>query len=323
MKVVFTDPRFPERDPYRDKIESLGGEIVSGEFPTREDLRRECAGADILVVRREVIDQEFVDELGDATLIMRNGTGYDNIDVRAATARGVPVSNVPGYGDEEIASHAITLMLAAAHEVVYEDRTVRSDSGYGDRRQYIPMLGGTCGIFGLGRIGRALIEKARGFDMDVVAYDPHLPADLFDRLGVERLDFDQLLERADCISIHGPLTIETHHRFSTPEFEQMKETAVLVNTARGEIIDENALLQAVESGEIWAAGLDVFEFEPPEAAPAFDSDRIVCSPHHAAETERANRRCIEIGREEIRRAMEGEPLQNVVNPSVYSPRPDG
>lgn len=322
MRVVFTDRRYPNEESYRTAIKEAGGTFVDARVETESAVVEACRDADVIVTFKAPISRRVIEATDGCRLIMRNGAGYDNVDVGAASERGIPVSNVPGYGNDDVSSHALALMLAAAHEVAYLDGDVRAAGGWGLRRPINAMYDRTFGIVGLGRIGRAAVRKARGFDMDVIAYDPYLEDDLFESLGVERVTFDELLDRADCISIHAPLTNETRHMFSAPEFERMKSEAVLVNTARGPIIDEAALVEAVESGAIFAAGLDVFEIEPPEGTPALECDRIVCSPHHAGMSERADRRAIDIGRAEVVRVLTGEHPQNVVNPEVFQ-RSDG
>ena len=323
MRVVFTDPRpsfkarFKDANPYQESIETAGAECISLNLQTESKTVAACRDATVIVSFKSPISRKVIEATRDCRLIMRNGTGYDNVDLTAATERGIPVSNVPGYSSEEVASHAIALMLAAAHDIVFCDNRMRSSNGWGERTHLVPMYGGTFGIVGLGRVGRAVVPKARGFDMHVIAYDPYLPQDLFRTLKVENVSFEELLARSDCVSIHSILTAETQYLFSTEEFGQMKRTAILVNTARGTIVDDLALTRAIEKGEIYAAGLDVFESEPPVNSPVFKSDRIVCSPHHAGRSHRSDERCIEIGTAEILRALRGEHVRNAVNPEVF------
>lgn len=321
MRVVVTDKRPDmegryEEGPYRDAVEAIGGEVAYAECMTEKDVVEACQNADIIVTSKAPITRNVIEQVGNIKLIQRQGVGYDNINVKAATEYGIPVSNAPGICDDEIATHSITLMLSAAHEVTLSDRDMQKSNGWGERRPINVPTGGTFGIIGLGRIGRATIEKAKGFDMDIIAFDPYLPDDLFDALDVKRVTLDELLEQSDCVSVHTPLTAETHHLLSTEEFRRMKDTAIVVNTARGPIIDMDALVDAVENGELWGAGLDVFETEPPVDSPAFTTDKIVCSPHHAGFTPAVDRRCFETVRDEIVRAIEGEPLRNVVNPGA-------
>lgn len=313
----FPDPYEPyeDRDPFREVVESLGGEVTHGSAETETELVEECAGADVIVTFKTPLTRRVIESLAGTRLILRNGVGYDNVDVAAATEQGIPVSNVPGNCNDEMASHALALLLAAAHELVSSDRSLRSQAGW-HRNPVNQLLGGTCGIMGLGRIGRAVVPKVRGLRMDTIAFDPYLDDDIFHHLGVERVPFDELLDRSDAVTIHAPLTAETVHMFSNEEFERMKDRAVLVNTARGPIVDENALVRAVEAGEIWGAGLDVFEREPLTDSPALSCDRIVCSPHRAGISPEAELRAIEIARDEIRRALRGEPLRHIVNDAV-------
>jgi D-3-phosphoglycerate dehydrogenase len=295
--------------------------VTYGSAKTQAEVIEECAGADILVTFKTPLTEQVIDALDKTRLIVRNGVGYDNVDVAAATAKGIPVSNVPGNCNDEMASYALSLLLAAAHELVEHDHHVRDENGWTHRPPVNQLYNGTCGIVGLGRIGRALVPKVRGLEMDVVAYDPYVDADVFDFLGIERVVFDDLLDRADAVSIHTPLTARTEHMFSMSEFERMDKQAVLVNTGRGPIVDEEALVRAVETGEIWGAGLDVFEREPPSKSAVLDCDRIVCSPHRAGIAPKAERRAIEIARAEICRALRRETLRHVVNREVLE-RPD-
>jgi D-3-phosphoglycerate dehydrogenase len=317
VKVTITDRRFPDREPYTEPVQATGNELEYAECHSEQDVIEACRDATVVLTFKAPISRAVIQEMEECKLIIRNGTGYDNVDVNAATEHGIPVSNIPNYCTEEVASHSITLMLAAAHEVVRADRDLRSAEGWGDRSVNRTMYDGTFGVIGLGRIGRAAARKALGFGMNVLAYDPYQHQDIFDELGVERVDLKKLLSQADCVSVHTPLTGETHHLLSTPEFAMMKDDAVVVNTARGPIIDEQALLEAVENDELWGAGLDVFETEPPKNAPAFESDRIVVSPHHAGMSERAEQRCIEIGIKKMTAALKGEHLGEIVNPDAY------
>lgn len=318
MLVVVTDRKYAAReDPYGDVVERTGDELVYAECETYEEVLEGVGDADVIVTFKAPIDRAVLERADGLRGVVRVGTGYDTIDVQAANDLGVPVSNVPGrYCAEDLATHAIGLMIAAAHEIPFADREMRETNGFGERREINPVYGGTFGIVGLGHIGRAAVAKARGLDMDVIGYDPYLAEDLFDGQGVEQVTFDELLDRSDCVSLHTPLTAETHHLLSTEEFARMKETAVVVNTARGPIIDETALVEAVEGGEIFAAGLDVFETEPPTDSPALGCERIVCSPHHGGKCARNDERCIAIVRAEIERYLTDEHPRNVVNPAA-------
>ena len=292
MRVVITDRRF-EGDPYRETIEDVGGEIVYRELHTEDEVIEGTRDADVIMTLKAPISRRVIEELEDVTLIQRSGAGYDNVNVKAASEHGIPVSNIPGkYCADELSEHAIALMFAAARDIVDCDASMREANSWSDRPTVRMLHGGTFGIVGLGYVGRAAIPKAEGVGMDVIAFDPYVPDDVFDALGVERVSFAELLTRSDCISIHAQLNQQNHHLFSDSEFEQMKETAVIVNTARGAIIDERALADAVLEDEIWGAGIDVFENEPPVDSPVFETTRIVCSPHHGARAGEAKENAI-------------------------------
>ncbi len=328
MRVVVTDRPFPKPNPYEglleevddlygDAIDPTKDEIVYAECSTEEETIETCRDADVIITFIAPITDRVLEATDDVRLIIRQGAGYDNVDVQAATIRGIPVSNAPDYGSADVASHGIALALAASHNIVNGDRGLRERQGWGSSRVIHPIQGGTYGIVGLGRIGRRAVPMARGLGMEVIAFDPLLDDDIFEQLDVEQVSFEDLLQRSDCIVLHAPLNQETHHLFSTDEFSQMKESAIFVNVARGPLVDEDALVSAVENVEIRGAGLDVYESEPPTDSPVFDSDKIVCSPHHAGSSPAAKENKIRIVREELKRVLQGKPLHNIVNQEVY------
>lgn len=319
MRVSVTSRRFPDRDPYGDIVAEYGGSLAYGNCTTEADAIAFCENADIIVGGFVPVTGDVMDSAGEPAAILVHAAGYDAVDVQAATCRGIPVANAPGYAPDDIASHAMALVLAAAHRIVPADRGVRTETGWEDRTVH-PIHGDTVGIVGFGHIGRALVEKARGFDMEVIAHDPHVPDDVFAMKDVEQVAFGELLDRSDCLSIHAALTNVTAGMFGPSAFERMRENAVLVNTARGPIVQEGALVTALEADEIRAAGLDVFEEEPPSESPLFERDDVVLTPHAAGGTERAEENVIALMRAELRRVFEGDPLENVVNPAVYQYR---
>lgn len=331
MRVVVTDRPFPEPNPYEglleetddiygDVVDQTGNELVYAECTTEDTAVEACEGADVIITFIAPITDRVLDAAGDCKLVIRQGAGYDNVDVQAATARGIPVSNAPDYGSKDVASHGLALALAASHDVVTADQNLRKKSGWGSSRVIEPIQGGTYGIVGLGRIGRRAVPMARGLDMDVIAHDPRVDDDVFEYLDVESVSFGELLDRSDCIVIHAALRETNHHMFSTAAFEQMKDDAIVVNVARGPIVDEDALVAAVDNGDIRAAGTDVFEDEPPTDSPVLDYEDIVCSPHHAGSSPEAKENKIQIVRDELERVLRGEQLHNVVNQEVFQYR---
>lgn len=331
MRIVVTDRPFPEPNPYEGLLEMTDGiyddavsrtedEIVYAETTTEEETIEACQDADVIITFIAPITDEVLDAAGDCQLVIRQGAGYDNIDVQAATARGIPVSNAPDYGSKDVASHGLALALAASHNIVTADQKLRQEPGWGSSRVIQPIQGGTYGIVGLGRIGRRAVPMARGLDMDVIAYDPRLDADVFDHLNVESVSFEELLDRSNCIAIHAALSEANVHMFSTSEFERMNDSAILVNVARGPIVDEEALVSAVEKNQIRAAATDVFEDEPPVDSPILDCEAIVCSPHHAGSSPEAKENKIQIVKDELERVLQGDQLHNVVNQEVFQYR---
>jgi len=328
MRVVVTDRPFPEPNPYEgfleetddiygDVIDPEEDEIRCAECTTEDETVEACRDADVIITFIAPITEDVLEAAGDVRLVIRQGAGYDNVDVRAATARGIPVSNAPDYGSADVASHGIALALAASHDVVLADQGLREGPGWGSSRVIQPIQGGTYGIVGLGRIGRRAVPMARGLGMDVIAFDPLQDDDIFEQLDVEPVSFDELLERSDCITLHAAFNENTYHMFSSEEFAEMKDSAIIVNVARGPMIDEAALVSALEHDEIRAAGLDVFETEPPTDSPVLESDDVVCSPHHAGGSPGAKEKKLDIVRDELERVLTGEPLHNVVNQEVF------
>lgn len=331
MRIVVTDRPFPEPNPYEnlleetddlygDAIDPNEDKIIYHECETEEETIEACRDADVIITFISPITERVLEATNDVKLIVRQGAGYDNIDVQAATVRGIPVSNAPDYGSADVASHGIALALAASHDIVNADRGLRENEGWGSSRVIQPIQNGTYGIVGLGRIGRRAVPMARGLGMDVVAFDPLLDDDIFEQMEVEQVSFKELLERSDCITLHAPLNHETYHMFSKDEFDRMKESAILVNVARGPLVDEEALVWAIKNEEIRGAGLDVYEEEPPVDSPVLELDDVVCSPHHAGSSPTAKENKIRIVREEVERVLRGESLQNVVNKEVYQYR---
>lgn len=248
--------------------------------------------------------------------------GFDNIDVPAATRHGVMVTNTPGILDETTADFAFTLMMAAARRVAEADRFVR-DGRYGGWA--IDMLLGqdvnhaTLGIVGIGRIGRAVARRARGFNMRVIYYDPKpLEAEIEREMGVQRADLDSLLEASDFVSVHVPLTEGTHHLLSTAQFARMKPSAVLVNTSRGPVVDEAALAEALRERRIFAAGLDVYEREPAVHPGLIDAPNVVLAPHIASASVRTRSEMCAMAARNMATAVRGGRPANLLNPEVLN-----
>jgi D-3-phosphoglycerate dehydrogenase len=217
------------------------------------------------------------------------GIGYDSVDVAAATEQGIIVCNVPEYCVEEVADHALALMLAANRHLARQDRWIRQ--GRWDRTGVRParrLEGSVLGLVAFGRIARALAAKVEGLGLEVLAFDPYVEEDVARSFGVTLVELDELLRRSDLISVHAPLTEATRHLLGEREFRLMKPGAVLVNTSRGPVVDETALIEALNDGRLMAAGLDVLEDEPlPPDSPLLELDNVIITPHVGAYSEQS------------------------------------
>ncbi|MDF5758536.1 D-glycerate dehydrogenase [Spongiactinospora sp. TRM90649] len=268
-------------------VRGLGRPVVTGgdEPPGRDDLLRHAQGAVAVVCTlTERIDAEFLDAAGPGLRIVANtAVGYDNIDVPAATERGVRVTNTPGVLDGATADLTMALILAAARRVLDGDRLIRERTPWiwGPRMMLGLDLsaGATLGIVGYGRIGRAVARRARAFDMPILATPTSTPLTGDDGQGVTFVELPELLSRSDVVTLHCPLTPATRHLIDAQALARMKSTAVLVNTARGGIVDESALVEALRSGGIASAALDVFEGEPRVDPALADLPNTVLTPH--------------------------------------------
>ena len=256
------------------------------------------SGCDAVVVWHEMkVDAGFLDRLGRCRIVVRAGVGYDHIDLEAAAARGIPVCNTPDYGTSEVADHAMALMLALRRGIVSYHQHLVADPLQGFDYRLAPLVsrlrGRTFGIIGLGRIGTATALRAKAFGMHVVAYDPRVSRGTEIAIGVERKEsLAELLAASDVVSLHCPLTPETRGMIDAAALQQMRREAILINTARGAIVDTDAVLAALRDGTIAGAGLDVLPTEPPKPddllAQAYAGkldglagDRLILTPHAA------------------------------------------
>jgi glyoxylate reductase len=289
-----------------------------------EVLVRETAKADgLLCLLTERVDAHLLDAAPGLKVIANMAVGYDNIDVAAATARGVPVTNTPGVLTETTADLAWALLMAAARRIVESDTFTRA----GRWRHWSPtlLLGqdihhATLGIVGLGRIGAEVAKRGRGFDMRILYTGRSRQPERERELGVEYAELDELLRQSDFVTIHTPLNAETRHLIGARELELMKPTAILINSARGPIVDQKALTEALIHGWIGGAALDVFEEEPiaPDD-PLLTLDNVVVLPHIGSATTATRGKMARIAAENLLAALAGRKPPNLVNPEVWQP----
>jgi glyoxylate reductase len=302
--------------------ESCDVEINPHDRPlTREELLEKVQGRDgILCLLTDKIDAEVYEAARGAKGFANYAVGYDNIDVPEATKRYLPISNTPGVLTDATAEMAWALLFAVSRRIIESDTFMRSGQweGWGPL-QFIggDVSGKTLGIIGAGRIGTAMALKSRGFDMKVLYTDAFRSEILEQQLQAEKVDLETLLETSDFVSVHVPLMPETRHLLGMKEFAMMKKTAYLINTARGPIVNEAELVEALKTGEIAGAGLDVYEKEPLMAEGLKDRVNVVVTPHTASATISSRGGMARIAAENLLAMLKGEKAPNCVNPEVY------
>ena len=287
---------------------------------TEDEALSLAADADLVSVQSglTVLNARTIPQLRRCRGIIRMGIGYDSVDVAAATEAGIPVSNVVNWCSDEVAEHAIALLFACARRLTPVRRRF-DEEGWG-RGAAVPirrMRGKTLGIVGLGRIGRAVAGRMAGFGLDLLAYDPYLDADAMTGLGVRKTDLDELLRSADFVTVHTPLTNETRGLLGAREFALMKEGVYVVNTSRGPVLDESALIEALRSGKVWGAGLDVMECEPlPADSPLRQMENVTLTPHIGSYSLEAVETLYRLGADIAANLVSGRWVSTVVNPEV-------
>jgi glyoxylate reductase len=292
--------------------------------PSRTELLSHVRDVEgILSLLTDRIDSEVMDAAGANLKVISNcAVGVDNIDIPEATKRGIPIGNTPGILTETTADFAFALLMAAARRIVEADRYVRD--GHWKTWGLTLLLGqdihgGTLGIIGFGRIGQALARRASGFNMRILYYDPHAPRDqTFQGFEAQSVNLEILLQEADFISLHTPLTEETRGLIDASALRMMKSSAVLINTARGPVVDATALYEALTNGEIAYAALDVTDPEPISSdSPLLELENIILAPHIASASSTTRTRMAQMAAENLIAGLRGDPLPFCVNPEVY------
>lgn len=285
FRVFVTDQRQPSFEIERRILQECGAELVLCNCVTSDDIVRECQDADGILLDLAPLDAAAVRALKKCKVISRYGVGVDNVDVKAATECGIQVANVPDYCMEDVSDHAMALMLACMRNIPLRDRLVRENQ-WNIRATSYRLQGKTLGVIGAGRIARALIRKVSGFGFkEIVAYDPFIPADELEKIGVRKVEFSELLSTSDIVSLHLNLTDETRGIINAEAIKQMKDTAILINISRGGLVDDTALIPALQEGKIMCAGLDTHNCEPlPADSPYKKLDNVILTDHAAYNT---------------------------------------
>lgn len=316
MKIVIADPIFLTKE-YKERLGALGELEIYNSVPASQDeFIERIKDAEVIIVGRYGVNAKALGSAPKLKMISLWQTGFDNVDLEAATDRGVIVSNVPNYAFDAVAEFVFALSLDLLRKVHLADMRLRR--GLFDWRCYKgnQLMSKTIGVLGTGDIGKRVIQIAHGFNMNVLSVTAHPSPEREKALGVKFVDLDTLLSESDIVTLHVPLTPETEHMIGSRELSKMKPTAILVNTARGKVVDENALVEALREKKIAGAGLDVFEKEPlPMNSPLLEIDNVLLTPHIAFLSEESLDECTYMSIENVDMFIKGMP-QNVVNPSV-------
>ncbi len=318
FKVVLTEHGYASTDCEREIVERAGGEFICAEqLPPPETLRL-CETADGILCRRQEITRELIARFRRCKVIVRYGVGTDNVDTAAATEAGIIVGHVPVYCVDEVTTHTFALLLACVRQVVTVQK--KMETGAWDVHRGEPLYrleGKTIGLVGLGNIGQGMARKLRGWGLRVLASDPFVDSQKANALDVELVGFRALCEQSDFISLHVPLLPETRHLINAESLGWMKRGVVIVNTARGPLIDLKTLLKALDAGQVAWAGLDVFEEEPlPPDSPWRSHPRVVISDHTAWYSEESQRQLQRIAAQEAVRVCTGGLPESLANPEV-------
>ena len=316
MKVLVAEPISDEAIEHMRK-NGIQVDVKTG--MSREELIQIIGNYEALIIRSQTkVDAEVIEAAKKLRIIGRAGVGVDNIDIATATQHGIVVVNAPGGNTISTAEHAIALMFAAARKIPQADRSAKN--GKWERKKFvgIELRGKTVGIVGLGRVGFEVAKRCKALEMNVVAFDPYVSRGRAEQIGVTLTDLDNLLRVSDIITVHVPKTKETIGLIGREQFEKMKDGVIVINAARGGIVDEKALYDAIISGKVLAAGIDVYEKEPPDINnPLLKLENVVTTPHIAASTREAQLNVGMIIAEDIVNLSKGMPVRNAVNlPSI-------
>jgi D-3-phosphoglycerate dehydrogenase / 2-oxoglutarate reductase len=315
--VAVTDSVFPNLDAAREVVSKVGAELRMAKAPTVEGILEVARDADAILTTYAKVTTEIVQQLTRCRIISRFGIGVDNVDIATATSKGIVVTKVPDYCIDEVSDHAMALLLALVRKIPFSNSEVQAGRWAMPTVVPIHRLRGTIlGLVGFGRIPQLVAPKAQAFGIKVIAYDPFISQDIFSKAGVAPVTLDELVKTADYISLHCPLTPETKHLFGAEVFSKMKPGSYLVNTGRGPLVDEAALAQALDKGQLAGAALDVVEKEPPTGSPVLGRKNVILTPHTAFYSDESLVELQIKAAEEVVRVLSGQAPRNPVNPEV-------
>ena len=320
FRVLITDRAWPDTSIERGVLARIDAEAVEPASTDEAALIAAAAGVDAIVTNWAKVTEAVIRVSGRCQTVARFGIGVDNIDVSAATVLGIPVTNCPDYCVGEVSDHALGLLLACARRIGFFH--LRTKSGEYNLSAAAPIqriAGQTLGLVGLGNIARALVPKARSLGLNVIA---HTSSGNDYGTGVSMVSFDELLASSDYVSLHAPLNSSTRGLFGREAFARMKPTAYLINTSRGGLVDEAALLEALQQNRVAGAALDVFDPEPPDlSGPLFRDERVIATPHAAFVSDQSVCQMRTQAIEQVVAVLTGQRPNNVLNPQIYSRQP--
>lgn len=311
-RIVVTDATFPHLDPERAVAARHGATLEEARCKSETEVVAAATGTDVLLVQFARVTRKAIEALAPNAAIVRYGIGLDNIDLEAAHERGIKVAYVPDYATGEVADHTVALTLALLRKLPQLDQSVRKGSwdAVGIAKPVRSFAESSVGFVGFGRIGREVQARLRSFGFTGMVADPFVDATALASLNARSVDLDTLFSTADVITLHAPLTPATHHIVNAQRLAQMKPTAILVNTARGALIDAVALTEALESKRIAGAALDVFEHEPlPADSGLRRFPNVILTPHAAWYSTRAAEKLQVLAADEVDRHLSGQPVR--------------
>lgn len=317
-RVVVSDTKVMDAETRTAVLSAVDATVETTAATEPSAVADAVADADALIVDAGTqVTADVIDAADSLSVVGRAGIGLDNIDVRAAADAGVTVVNVPDYSIEEVSTHAFALVLACLRKIPrYHGSVTRGEWEWSVGQPMHRLAGSTVGLVAFGKLASRFARKLQGFDVDVVAYDPYVPEYRMRDLGVRSVTFETLLSSSDVVSLHAPLTDETRGMVDADALDRMADDALLINTARGGLVDETALYEALVNDALGGAGLDVRESEPPGDSPLHDLDSVVCTPHVAWYSEESRMELTETVARDVVRVLRGEDPENPVDPDT-------
>lgn len=315
-RILIADPC----EPRLDSVLSVhpGAELVVADSGSEAELIALGQNVDALICSGIPVPAAVIQSMRRCKIVARTGSGMDKIDLAAADEEGILVTNTPNYCLSELSDHTIAFMLAFARKLFYFDADIRQGHWFLEESRPIRRLAGsTLGLIGFGKLARAVVPKARAFDLTIMAHDLYVSPAEIEREGVKAVSLDYLLKESDFISLHLPLIPETRHLIDRREFSLMKSSAVLINTSRGRVVNEEALIEALSEGKIAGAALDVLQREPPESGnPLLGMENVILTPHVAAFSLESIRDAWIQAAEEVKRVFSGDLPVALINPNA-------